>query len=99
MRVIDILAVVLIIAAWNHGLVRDETSIVRIFILISLGRAETALRRVIHANWVLLAEERGSDLSVRLGHGVAVNHATHVTGIAWDLLAADHVGRARNPVL
>jgi len=50
-------------------------------------------------NWVLLAEERSSDLGVGLGHGIAVDHATDVARVAWDLLAADHVGWTRDPVL
>ena len=48
---------------------------------------------------MLLREKSGGDLSVRFWHGVAVNHASDVTSVSGDLLAADLMGRASNPVL
>jgi len=44
-------------------------------------------------------EESCGDFSVGLWHCITVDHASHVSSIAWDLLAADLMGRASNPVL
>jgi len=47
---------------------------------------------------VLLGEKCRGDLSVGLRHGVPVDHATHVTSVAWHLLSTNHMSRACHPV-
>lgn len=76
-----------------------KSAVVRHAVLVSLRGAVTALGRVVHLDGVFFGVELGGDLGVGLGHGVAVDHATHVASVAWDLLAADHVRGASHPVL
>jgi len=97
-RLVDELAVVIVVLAGYHLFVLSEATIVRKFELISLRRCETSLYCVVNCNRMLLGEEGSGDFSERLGHSVSVDHTTHVTSVAWDLLAADFVGGSRDPV-
>ena len=80
-------------------MVLTESTVVREAVFISLRGGEAALGSVIDLDGVLLREELSGDLSVRLAHGVLVDHSADVTSVAWDLLAADHVRGTGDPVL
>ena len=64
-----------------------EATIVGRAILVTLCRCETALGRAVHFDGVSLAEKSCSDSGVRLGHGVSVHHASHVSSVPWHLLS------------
>ena len=48
---------------------------------------------------MLFGKQRGGDLCVGLGHGVAIDHTPHVPGVPWHLLPANHVRWPGHPVL
>ena len=75
-----------------------KATIIRKFVLVSLGRSETALRSIVNFDWVPLGEKCGGYFGVGLGHRVTVDHSTDVPSIAWNLLPADLVGRACDPI-
>ena len=47
---------------------------------------------------MFLGEQSSCNASVRLRHGVLVDHASHVASVAWDLLPTNVVSGACNPV-
>ena len=48
---------------------------------------------------MLFGKECGGDLGVGLGHGVAIDHTSHMPRITWHLLASNHVCGTCHPVL
>ena len=64
-----------------------------------MSRTETAFRRVVYLNWVLLGEKCGSNSGIGLRHGVFIDHTAHVACVARDLLATHLMSGTRNPVL
>jgi len=98
MLLINVAAIVIVVLPWYHGFVLDEASVVAHAELVALCAREAALGRVIDLDGMLLREKGGGDTSVRLRHGVLVDHAAHVASVAWDFLAAFHVGRTTDPI-
>lgn len=64
----------------------------------SLSRSEPSLGFSVVAHWVITGEKFRSDFCVGFMHKVFVNHSATVTCIAWDVLLADHMSRASNPI-
>ena len=48
---------------------------------------------------MIFGEKSSCDFCVRLWHRVSVYHTSNVTSVTWNLLLADLVSRARNPIL